>query len=359
MEKLISNVMEIDNREPTTDNREQITLIYIGNQLSTRGGTPTSIDTLTPLLREEGFDVKTASAKKNKLLRLIEMLLLVYRNKRTTRFVLIDTYSTQNFWYAYAVASLCQKLHLKYIPILHGGELPTRLENSPKVSKKVFEKAFLNVAPSLYLNTVFQQKGFFNVQYIPNSIHLENYPFKERNQLRPRLLWVRAFAEIYNPLQAVKVLELLLPDYPDAELCMVGPVKDDSWQNCIRYSRLHSLPVRFMGRLPKEEWIALSKAYDIFLNTTNIDNTPVSVIEAMALGLPVVSTNAGGLPYLITADIDGMLVPPNDPELMAEAIKNMLKRPEHSLERTRAARKKVEVFDWERVKVLWKEVLAR
>jgi glycosyltransferase involved in cell wall biosynthesis len=314
---------------------------------------------LAPLLGKECFQVKTASAKKNKLFRLIDMLWLVYKNRRTTNYVLIDTYSTQNFWYAYAVAQLCQRLNLKYIPILHGGKLPARLENSPKVSKKVFEKAFLNVAPSLYLKTVFQQKGFLNVQYIPNSIHLENYPFKERPQLHPKLLWVRAFDEIYNPTQAVKVLELLLPDYPDAELCMVGPVKDDSWKNCIRYSRLHSLPVRFMGRLAKEDWIALSEECDIFLNTTNIDNTPVSVIEAMALGLPVVSTNVGGLPYLITADIDGVLVPPNDPERMAEAIKNMLKRPEHSLERTRAAKKKVEAFDWERVKVLWKEVLAR
>ena len=351
-------VMKNDNRQPTTDNPEPITLIYIGNELRSRGGTPTSIDTLAPLLREEGFDVKTASAKKNKLLRLGDMVWLVYRNRKTTDYVLIDTYSTQNFWYAWAVAMLCHRLKLKYIPLLHGGELPARLERSPKASKWLFGKASLNVAPSLYMNTVFQQAGFTNVKYIPNSINIEEYRFKERTVLQPKLLWVRAFAEIYNPLQALKVLELLLPEFPNAELCMVGPVKDESWKDCFRYARLHRLPVRFPGRLSKASWTALSEKYDIFLNTTNIDNTPVSVIETMAMGIPVVSTNVGGLPYLISADIDGVLVPPNDPERMATAVKNILSDQQRSLERTIAARKKVEAFDWERVKNSWKDVLS-
>ena len=332
-------------------------LVYIGNKLSQRGGTPTSVDILAPLLLKEGFEVKTASSKNNKLFRLADMLLTVFRNRKTNNYVLIDTYSTQNFWYAYAVGRLCQKLNLKYIPILRGGDIPARLERSPQVSKRLFGKAFLNVAPSLYMKTVFQQAGILNVKYIPNSIHLKDYRFKERQKLRPNLLWVRAFAEIYNPSQALKVLELLLRDYPNAELCMVGPVKDDSWKDCIRYAKLHRLPVRFSGRLSKEEWIALSEQYDVFLNTTNIDNTPVSVIEAMALGLPVISTNVGGLPYLISADIDGILVPPNDPERMASAVKNVLQDPHRSLERTQAARKKVEAFDWKVVKEMWKSVL--
>ncbi len=285
------------------------------------------------------------------------MLLTVFRNRKTTDYVLIDTYSTQNFWYAYAVARLCQRLNLKYIPILHGGELPARIERSPRVSKKLFGPAFLNVAPSLYMKIVFQQAGLTNVEYISNFISLDDYDFKERLELRPKLLWVRAFAEIYNPLQAIKVLELLLPDYPTAELCMVGPVKDDSWKDCIRYAKLHRLPVRFPGRLSKEEWTTLSKNYDVFLNTTNIDNTPVSVVEAMALGLPVISTNVGGLPYLISADIDGILVPPNDPGRMAAAVENLLQDPERALERTRAARKKVEAFDWEVVRKIWKSLL--
>ncbi|HER40299.1 MAG TPA: glycosyltransferase [Salinimicrobium catena] len=313
---------------------------------------------MSPLLRNEGFQVKTASAKKYKLLRLLDMLWVVYRNRKSTDYVLIDTYSTQNFWFAYVTGLLCQKLQLKYIPILHGGELPKRLQRSPNPAKKLFGNAYMNVAPSLYLKTVFQQAGFLNVRYIPNSIHLEDYHYQERRLIRPRLMWVRAFAEIYDPLSAIKVLELLLPDHPETTLCMVGPKKDDSYDECLRYARSKGLPVKFTGKLSKKKWTELSRKYDIFLNTTTIDNTPVSVIEAMALGLPVISTNVGGLPFLISADIDGILVPPDDPQRMVEAVKNLLRDPQRSAERTRAARSKVEAFDWKRVKLLWQELLS-
>lgn len=292
------------------------------------------------------------------MLRLLDMLWLVYRSRKSTDFVLMDTYSTKNFWYGYAVAVLCQRLQLKYIPLLHGGELPARLENSPRASSVLFSKAFLNVAPSLYMKTAFQQAGIARVKYIPNSIPIQNYPYRERPSLAPRLLWVRAFAQIYDPMLAVKVLELLLPLFPESELCMVGPVKDDSYKECLRYVRQKQLPVKFPGRLSKEDWAALSRRYDIFLNTTSVDNTPVSVIEAMALGLPVISTNVGGLPYLISADIDGVLVPPRDPQRMAEAVKNLLKDPERSMERTRAARKKIQRFDWAIVKEQWQRILT-
>ena len=68
--------------------------------------------------------------------------------------------------------------------------------------------------------------------------------------------------------------------------------------------------MNFTGKLSKQEWRDLSKDYNVFINTTNFDNTPVSVIEAMALGIPVVSTNVGGLPFLITDKVDGVLVEP-------------------------------------------------
>ena len=332
-------------------------LVYIGNQLAVRGGSPTSIDVLAPLLEKKGYEVKTASAKKNKVLRLADILYTVFWNRSTTDFVLIDTYSTQNFWYAWAVARLCQNLNLKYIPILHGGELPKRLKASPKASSVIFSRSYLNVAPSLYLKTEFQKAGFLNISYIPNSLNLADYKFKERRILAPKLFWVRAFDEIYNPMLALRVLELLQKEYPESELCMVGPGKDESLENCRRYALQKKLPVKFCGKLSKEDWRTLSEEYDIFLNTTNIDNTPVSVIEAMALGLPVVSTNVSGLPFLISADVDGLLVPPDDPERMAGSVEKLLIDPEFSLKMTKTARKKTEAFDWEVVKEKWERLL--
>ncbi|APS38819.1 Glycosyltransferase involved in cell wall bisynthesis [Salegentibacter agarivorans] len=333
-------------------------LLYIGNELEDRGGAPTFIDKLSPLLKNEGFEVKTSSSHKNQVLRLSEMLTSIIKNKTWVDYVLIDTYSTRNFWYAVLAAQLCRNLQLDYILLLHGGELPMRLKKNPQLSTSLFKNAKQNIAPSRYLFDIFHKAGFTNLKYIPNSIFLKDYPFKPRKVLKPKLLWVRAFAEIYNPILALQVLEKLLKEFPEAELCMVGPEKDDSYKECVNYAKKNKLPVKFTGKLSKSEWIALSEGYDIFLNTTNVDNTPVSLIEAMALGFPIISTNVGGIPYLLQDKKTGLLVPPDDKESMLSAIKELLINQDLAEKISRNARQQAEKFDWEIVKKDWKEVLV-
>jgi hypothetical protein len=181
-------------------------LLYIGNELEDRGGAPTSIDKLSPLFKDEGFEVKTSSSHKNQVVRLSEMLTSIIKNKSWVNYVLIDTYSTRNFWYAVLAAQLCRNLQLDYILILHGGNLPLRLKKNPQLSASLFKNAKMNIAPSRYLFDIFHKAGFANLKYIPNSIFLKDYPFKPRKVLKPKLLWVRAFAEIYNPILALQVL---------------------------------------------------------------------------------------------------------------------------------------------------------
>lgn len=333
------------------------TIVYIGNELLSRGGTPTSIDTLAPKLGEEGFVVKTASGKKNKILRIYHMIWVVFSNRKKADYVLIDTYSTMNFWYAWIIAQLCQRFNLKYIPILHGGDLPKRLEKTPEESQAVFKKAHVNIAPSQYLKAEFESWGYTNIEYIPNSIEVENYSFKERTTFRPRLLWVRGFAKAYNPLLALEVFEILVTKYPEAALTMIGPEKDGCLEICKDYAAEKNLPVKFPGRLSREEWADLASDHDLFLNTSNVDNTPVSLLEAMALGLPVVSTGVGGIPFLIEGRKEGLLVPPNDPLKMADAVENLINNSEEASKMAFSARKKVEAFDWEMVKGKWISLL--
>ena len=287
-------------------------ILYIGNKLANNMGNVTTIDTLSELLRSEGFQVEAYSSKKNKWFRMLEMLYQVFRLRKKTDLVLIDTYSTLNFYYAVWVAKLCRLLELNYIPILHGGDLPRRLEKNPNLSKKLFQEAKINVSPSKYLLDQFKIFGINNVSFIPNSLEIGNYPFHLRKEIRSKLLWVRSFSEIYNPMLAIKIVESLNKNSISAELCMVGPEKDRNLTKCKEYVTRNDLPVTFTGKLSKKEWISLSKDYDLFINTTNFDNMPVSVIEAMALGIPEDSTNVGGKPYLIDHDFTGILESPND-----------------------------------------------
>lgn len=333
-------------------------ILYIGNKLSKKGNTVSTIERLAGKLQEEGFVVKTASAVQSKPLRMVDMLYCVYKNRKWTDLVLIDTYSTLNFQYAVQTASLCRFFNIPYIPILHGGNLPSRIQKSKKQSKKLFGKAQVNVAPSHYLLETFKKEGYGNLVYIPNTIEIADYPFLLRKKIKPKLLWVRSFSEIYNPMLAIHVLENLIhTGYKEAELCMIGPEKDGSLDRCKKYVDQKKLPVSFTGSLSKTEWIQHSQGYDIFINTTNIDNTPVSVIEAMALGLPVISTNVGGMPFLIEDKKDGLLTPTNEVEAFSNKIKSMLTNSFNVEAITLNARKKVEQYDWKKVKKLWNNTL--
>ncbi|WP_432671686.1 glycosyltransferase family 4 protein [Flavobacterium sp. SM2513] len=335
------------------------TILYIGNKLSKHGYTPTSIETLGLFFENEGYHLYYASEKKNQLLRFLDMGWSVFRYRKKADYVVIDTYSTFSFWYAFMVSQLCRLFSIKYIPILRGGNLPHRIATHPKLSGMIFNHSYRNVVPSGYLMDAFQKSNFTNLLYIPNTIDLGNYPFLSTRQMDvPKMLWVRSFASLYNPKMAVEVLKTLQVDYPAAELCMVGPDKDGLLEETRIYAKQMKVEVTFTGRLSKKGWINLSKKYNVFINTTSFDNTPVSVIEAMCLGLPVVTTNVGGIPFLLEDYNTALLVDDKAVAQMTLAVKALI---EDEVLRSRIVnngRTYVEGFDWQRVKKQWKDLLV-
>ena len=333
-------------------------LLYLGNRLSKHGFNKTTIETLGLHLEQEGFGVYYASNKKSFLFRMLDMMWSVVLYRKQVSYILIDTYSTKAFWYAFFCSQLAQLLNIKYIPILHGGDLPNRLKNNPKLCRMVFGNAYQNVAPSGYLKQAFESAGFTNVIHIPNSIEIDKYEFKARAELTPKLLWVRAFASIYNPKMAVKVLQQLQEKYPSASLTMVGPDKDGSLQTTKAFAESLEVAINFTGQLAKEDWWQLASEHDIFINTTHFDNTPISVMEAMALGLPVVSTNVGGIPYLLADKENALLVNDDDDKAMTEAICSLLEDQQKASDLTLNARHFIEQMDWNVVKEEWKRVLS-
>jgi glycosyltransferase involved in cell wall biosynthesis len=332
------------------------TILYIGNNLAKKTNYTISMDILSRLLGIEGFTIYKSSSKLNNFLRLSEMCYDLVRYRSKVDYVLIDTFSSTNFYYTLLTSQLCRFISLKYLPILRGGNLPYRLKQNPRLSSLIFKNSYQNIAPSGYLKYEFEKEGF-NTILIPNIIPIADYTYKERKKITPKLLYVRAFAEIYNPTLAIEVLKELKNTYPKAILCMIGPDKDGTLADVQDLISTYGLDksVEITGVLAQKEWHKKSKAFDIFINTTNIDNTPVSVIEAMALGLPVVSTNVGGMPYLIQHNVDGVLVEKNNPSAMTTEICKILEENKYSLALN--ARKKVENFDWNIVKSKWMKIL--
>lgn len=331
-------------------------ILYIGNQLSQHGLNKTTIETLGPDLEKEGFEVVYASDKKQFAFRFLAMVKACFFS-RSVDFILIDTYSTTAFWYALACSQIARFRRIKYIPILHGGNLPSRLQQQPKISRIIFKNAYQNVAPSNYLKAAFESEGYTNITYIPNAIPLQHYIFKQRDVFQPKLLWVRAFATIYNPQMAVLVYAALKKKYPNASLTMVGPDKDGSLEQTKQLVESLGVEVTFTGQLAKEAWWNLAAEHDIFINTTHFDNTPVSLIEAMALGLPIVTTNVGGIPYLVEHENQAILVDDNDVEAMVCSIIKLIENQYDTKNRVLNAKELVASFDWQKVKQSWKSLL--
>lgn len=211
------------------------------------------------------------------------------------------------------------------------------------------------IAPSHYLLeslTPYRE----DIQLIPNPVDIKQYPFIQRAEVKPKLIWVRAFHQIYNPLMAPRIVKKLSATYPDARLVMVGPDKGDgSLQDMQRLAAELKVSdhIELAGKVPHEDvptWLSES---DIFINTTDFDNTPSSLIEAMANGLCIVTTNVGGLPWLVEDGLDALLVPPNDPEAMSNAILRLLSDPALASALSTNARKKAETFDWSAVLPQW------
>jgi glycosyltransferase involved in cell wall biosynthesis len=331
-------------------------ILYIGNNLLSSTKYATSMDILSDLLSAERIHVVKSSSKKNKLFRMLDMCISVYSYRKKIDYVLIDVFSTSNFYYAFATSFLSRLLRLKYIPILHGGNLPFRLDKSPKMSKIIFNHSYYNISPSGYLKHEFEKRKY-KVTLIPNVVEVGNYTYKDRVELQPKLLYVRALDKTYNPEMAIEVLSELKVNYPDAKLCMIGPDKDGSLENVRELAIAKEVidDVEFTGVLTKKAWHKRSEEFDIFINTTNIDNTPISVIEAMALGLPIVSTSVGGLPYLIKDLVDGLLIDKGNVNQMVAAIESLLNGNHNTIAKN--ARKKAEQFVWSNVKSKWLKIL--
>jgi len=165
---------------------------------------------------------------------------------------------------------------------------------------------------------------------------------------------------MYNPSLGPEALARLIRDFPDAALTMVGPDKGDgSLEDVLAAAARLGVAdrLRVVRGVPRDQVGAFLAEADVFLNTTNVDNTPVSVMEAMACGLCVVSTDVGGLPDLIERERDGVLVPPGDPEAMAAAVRRILADPGLASRLSANALAKADSWEWSALLPRWEALI--
>ena len=288
------------------------------------------------------------------------MVQTVWQKRHLYNLAQVDVYSGRAFIWAEAVCYLLTWLKKPIVLTLHGGNLPTFSQKWPQRVQRLLRTAAHVTTPSAYLYT--EMRPFReDLEILPNSLPIARYTYRLRQQCQPHLIWLRAFHQIYNPVLAIHVIERLKKQYPDIHLYMIGPDKGDGSQQeaealCTKLGLNHH--ISFIGPVAKEtvpQW--LNKG-DIFINTTNIDNTPVSVLEALATGLCVVSTNAGGIPYLLTDQENSLLVEPDNVERTVEAVDKILKDEQLASTLSRNGRQHALKFDESDVMTRWQTLLT-
>ena len=314
---------------------------------------------LADRLRGADWQVTTTSRATGRVARLADMVTTAWRTRRDYDVAQVDVYSGNAFIWAEAVCLLLRRLGKPYVLTLHGGNLPTFARRNPGRVRRLLASAAVVTTPSRYL---LEEMASYRdgLRLLPNPVDLDDYRFRLRAGAAPRLVWVRAFHRIYNPELAADVVACLRPEHPDVHLTMVGPDRDGSFAHTrARAARLGVADaIDFPGGVSHAEVSAWLERGDVFVNTTNVDNAPVSILEAMACGLPVVSTNVGGIPYLLDAEHDALLVPPGDAAAMSAAVSRVLRNPDLAAQLSREGRRKTEGMSWRTMLPRWDAMLT-
>lgn len=238
----------------------------------------------------------------------------------------------------------------------HSGEAQDHLSRWGRVVHRWLRLADEIVVPSEFLRGVFARFGY-QVRVIPNVIEPFRFRYRDRHPLRPRLLSNRSLEPSYRVANTLRAFAMLRTQCPDATLMLAGSGSQHS-----ELSRLATLlgdrGVRFVGSVTPEAMPAVYDTADIFVNSSVVDNQPVSILEAFAAGLSVVSTSVGDVPHMLREGECGVLVPPDDAAALARALTALVADPAGARRRARQALLEVERYTWPAVRDAWEAVYA-
>jgi glycosyltransferase involved in cell wall biosynthesis len=243
--------------------------------------------------------------------------------------------------------SFAKRVILNY----HSGEADDHLGRWGRLVHPFLRLADAIVVPSAYLRDVFARHGY-RVCLVPNIVDLSAFRYRERAPLRPHLLSARNLEPHYRVGDVLEAFSLIRQRHPDATLMVAGTGSEGQRLRDLVASR--GLPaVQFLGRVEPADMPRLYDAAHIFVNASVVDNQPLSVLEAFASGLPVVSTGAGGLAAMVRDGETGLRVPACDTEATALAVSALLDNPDRARCLARRGRAEVGRHTWAHVREAW------
>lgn len=273
---------------------------------------------------------------------------------RVRRYDVIHIFSASYFSFVLAPtpAMLIARLYGRKILLnYHSGEADDHLARWRRTAVPTLRLADAIGVPSEYLVRVFARYGL-KAEAIFNIIGTDTFRFRERRPLRPVFLSNRNLESHYGVDRVLKAFAIIQQSYPEASLLVAG---DGSQRRSLEELALELKlqNVDFTGQIAHEKVFDSYDAADIYLNGSEIDNQPLSLLEAFACGLPVVTTNAGGIPDIVTHERTGLMVQGGDYEGLARESIRLLQDAELAERITVQARAECRKYSWETVRDQW------
>ena len=281
---------------------------------------------------------------------------LLLRKLGTQDVVHVFSASYWSFILAPSPAVLIARLYGKRVVLNYrSGEALDHLTNWPRTTRPVLRRADVIVVPSGYLVDVFARFGF-RAEAIFNFVDVERIPYRRRSTLRPLFLANRNFAPHYNVGCVLRAFAIIQSARPDARLVVAGDGEQrDMLHALARELKLSNL--EFLGQVAPARMASLYDEADVYLNAPLIDNMPNSVVESFAAGLPVVTSRAGGIPYIVRHEENGLLVDSDDHRGLAQQALRLLADPALALRNADRARAEVlDKYSWSSVHDQWRAV---
>jgi glycosyltransferase involved in cell wall biosynthesis len=257
-------------------------------------------------------------------------------------------------WYFFLVVApaivMAGLLNKKTILNYRGGEAEIFLSKWGFLAIPLMKKADIISVPSHFLKEVLEKATGKEVLIVPNVIDTQIFQYKERGHIKPYIVVSRQLEPRYNIACAIRAFKIIKDKYPEAKLKIAGTGTEKN--NLKKLSdNLELRDVYFLGALSHNQLAKVYDECDIMINSSNTDNFPGAILEAFACGLPVVTTNAGGIPFMVKEGENGILIDPDDHAALARGVFTLLQNPEMVQSLSLNGRKVSEKHSWENIKI--------
>lgn len=322
-------------------------ILLICNYKPGVGGISGQVEILQKKLCEEGQAANIFSTKASVWKRFV-MLPKLCQIAKSYEVLHIHCCSGWGFLPAVLGVKVGNKLGKRIVLTYHGGGGESFFDKHPRLVHKYLTRTNVNIVLSGFLAKVFENH---HLPYIilPNIVELDASRFRQREALRPRFICIRAHEELYNIPCILRAFQKVQKEMPDALLTLVG---DGSLHESLvqQANSMELKNVVFTGRVDNSQIFEYLDLADIMVSAPKVDNMPVSLLEAMNAGLLIVSSNVGGVPYMIEDGKNGLLF---ESDNEAELAEKMLWAVRHQGEvgtMIERAKQSVKQYRWDNIK---------